>query len=378
MISGFKNVQMYVDGKFVKKSLTVENGKIINFKSGPNHLTIDEKLYLVPGFIDEHIHGANGCDSMNGKRASLLTIATNLAKEGVTSFLATTMTQTETNIIKALNAIRDYIDEDVKEGAEVLGVHLEGPFISKVFKGAQPEHAIRKCDRDLLEKFNHESGDNIRLVTFAYEENGKEMLDYMVAHGITASIGHTNATSDEALEAIQNGASCATHTYNAMKGLHHREAGTLGAVMISDNVYAELIADLIHVSKTAIKLLVKTKTVDKMIAITDAMEAKNLKDGTYELGGQEVYVKDGSARLKDGTLAGSILNLNKGLRNIKEAAGISLEDTIKMATINPAKNLGISHFKGSIALGKDADFVVIDEDFNIYLTVRGGNIVYQK
>lgn len=378
MISGFKNVRMYVDGKIKKQSLSIKNGKICDFEKLESHISLPKNLILVPGFIDEHTHGSNGYDAMDGEEVSLLNISKNLAKEGTTSFLATTMTQEKNAILKSLKNINEYMKKNISEGASLLGVHLEGPFISKVYKGAQPENAIIKCDVELFTEFNKASGNNIKLVTMAYEENGRELLEYLVSHGITASLGHTNATSNEALEAISLGAHCATHTFNAMKGLHHREAGTLGACLLEDKVYCELIADLIHISPNAIKLLFKCKTADKVIAITDAMEAKNLEDGKYQLGGQDVYVKDGSARLIDGTLAGSILRLNEGLRNINKNAGVKFEDCIKIATINPAKNIGVSHIKGSIAIGKDADFAVIDEDFNVYLTIREGKIIYKN
>ena len=185
-------------------------------------------------------------------------------------------------------------------------------------------------------------------------------------------------TYEEALNAINNGFTTSTHTYNAMKGIHHREIGTLGAVMLDDRVKCELIADLHHVSAGAIRLLYKAKGKDGIILITDSMEAKGLPDGMYQLGGNPVVVKEGTARLENGTLAGSILHLNEGVRNVKNVLGLTLEDAIDLATINPARNMGLDKEIGSIKVGKRADFAIIDSNVNVYKTIRDGKIIYSK
>jgi|SRR5690554_2800385 len=381
MFKGFNQVNVYVEGQgIVKRTVKVEDGKIkaISNEDDKNLQTLDDNLFVVPGFVDQHVHGANHSDGMYPTLEDIENIATTIASEGVTSFLVTTMTQTVENIIAALENINNYIENENKKGAEALGVHLEGPFVSKVFKGAQPEDNIIPCDVDTFKKFEKASNDKIKLVTLAYEENGKELVRYLKSKGIVASLGHTNATADEALEGISEGITNATHTYNAMRGLHHREAGTLGAVLISDNVYCEVIADLVHVSPPALKLLFKAKGKDKVILVTDAMESKHLSPGKYQLGGQDVFVEGNEARLADGTLAGSTLFMNTALKNIHDVIGLEFTEVIDLATVNPAKNLNVYDTKGSIKVGKDADFTVIDKDFNVYLTITNGKVMYKK
>ena len=378
-MKGFKNANIYIEGKgIVKSSLVIENGKIASFDETKDLMTLREDLIVVPGFIDKHIHGANHSDAMYPSLEDIKNISKTIAREGVTSYMPTTITQSEENIDKALKNIKEYIEKKNKDGAFVLGTHLEGPFISPKFKGAQPEQYIVPCS---VEKFMHYqavSGNNIKQVTLAYEENGKDLCNYLLSQGIVASIGHTNATALEVLEAAKNVVTSATHTYNAMKPLHHREAGTVGGVMLADTIYAELIADLVHVSPEAIKVLCKIKGLDKIVLVTDGIESKHLPDGTYSLGGQEVTVKGREARLADGTLAGSTLKMNQAIKNIKNVLGINLEKAIDLATINPARNLRIDHIKGSIALGKHADLTVIDKDLNVYMTISKGNIIYNS
>lgn len=377
--NGFKNSNVYVEGKgVIKTSVAIENGKIVAFNESENQVELDDKFIVIPGFIDRHVHGANGSDAMYPNLEDLRNICKTVASEGVSSFLPTTMTQTVENICAALNNIKEYVEKENDKGAYVLGVHLEGPFISPKYKGAQLEECIIPCDVEKFKVFEEASGNTIKQVSLAYEENGKELSNYLASKNIVASLGHTNATAVEVVEAAQNGVTSATHTYNAMKALHHREAGTVGGVLISDEIYAELICDLIHVSKEAIKVLFKAKGLEKVTLVTDGIEAKHLPDGIYKLGGQDVYVKGREARLIDGTLAGSTLKMNEAVRNIKSVLNLSLENAVDLATINPAKVLKIDDQKGSIALGKDADFAVVDADFNVYMTVANGVVVYNK
>ena len=376
--NGFKDVNVYVEGKgIIKTSLKVENGKIVSFENNDG-ITLKDELIVVPGFIDKHIHGANHSDCMYPTQYDIANVAKTIASEGVATFLPTTMTQTEENIDKALQNIRNYIESNPTEGAYPLGIHLEGPFISKLYKGAQVESCIVPCSVKQFKHYQDVSGNNIKEVTMAYEENGKELANYLYQNKIIASIGHTNATSEQVVEASLNGVTSATHTYNAMKGLHHRGAGTVGGVMLCDNIYSELICDLVHVCPDAIKVLYKIKGQDRICLITDGIESKHLPDGEYALGGQKVIVKGKEARLEDGTLAGSTLKMNDAILNIKSVLGISLEKAIDLATVNPAKNLQIFDKKGSIALGKDADFAVIDKNLNVYMTVSNGNIIYNR
>lgn len=378
-IKGIKG-KIYVEGLGITNTtISIKNGKISEIGAKLNNcLELAEYQILVPGFVDKHIHGANHSDSMYPTKDDILNISKTIAEEGVTSFLATTMTQSVENINKALTNIKDYINKNIEEGSEVIGIHLEGPFINKIYKGAQPEEYILDCDVSLFKEFERISGNNIKQVTLAYEQNGKELTKYLASRKIVASLGHTNATAKEVLEAAANGATSLTHSFNAMKPLHHREAGTIGGALLAENMYLEVISDLVHVSKEAIQILYKIKGKEKLIVVTDAMEAKHLPDGKYQLGGQDVFVRGNEARLEAGALAGSVLMMNKALKNIKEVLGVSLTEAIDFATINPARNIYVDDRKGSIRTGKDADFAIIDEDFNIYKTIRGGKIIYSK
>ncbi len=377
-LKGIKG-KIYVEGRgIIETTVSIKNGKISAIGEDGDFYKLEANQILVPGFVDKHIHGANSSDAMYPTEKDILNIAKTIAKEGVTSFLPTTMTQSVENIKLALANINEYMKKNHHEGAEVLGIHLEGPFINKIYKGAQPEQYIIDCDVELFKEFEKASGGNIKQVTLAYEQNGKELTKYLASKKIVPSLGHTNATAKEVLEAAANGATSLTHSYNAMKPLHHREAGTIGGAFLAEEMYAEVITDLVHVSKEAIQILYKIKGKDKLVVITDAMEAKHLPDGKYKLGGQDVFVSNNEARLASGALAGSVLKMDDAIRNVKEVLGVSLEEAIDFVTINPARNIFVDDRKGSIALGKDADFVVIDENINIYKTIRQGEVVYNK
>lgn len=383
MIKGFKQANVYVEGLgIVKKTIVIENGKIAKIcdctEVPSGFITLGDDKIIVPGFIDKHIHGANNSDGMYPTLDDAKNISKTIASEGVTSYLITTMTQTQENIELALKNAKKFINEFNYEGAKPIGVHLEGPFIAKKFKGAQIESCIVPCDVETFKHYQEVSGNNIKQVSLAYEENGKELVNYLRDTKVVASLGHTDATCEQSLEAVREGATSFTHTYNAMKPLHHREAGTVGAALLADDAYCEMICDLIHLSKYAIKVLFKAKGKEKLIAITDGIEARHLPDGEYQLGGQPVFVKNGEARLADGTLAGSTLLMNVALKNIYDVLGLSIEDTIDFATKNPALNLGIYDAKGSIKEGKDADFAIIDKDFNVYMTVSEGHVIFEK
>jgi N-acetylglucosamine-6-phosphate deacetylase len=378
MIQGFKDSLIAVDGEkdFVRTSLSLKNGLIASVGSGEG-VTLPEGLFLVPGFIDEHIHGSDGVDSMDKDPQSVRKIARSILQDGVTSFCPTTMTMGEGDIEIALQNIAQAKREQKKDSARILGVHLEGPFISPTFKGAQEEKNIRSCDLALLEKF-YSLCPSIKEITFAYEENGEAILPFLKKHQIVASIGHSNCDPELLKKGIEEGISCSTHTYNAMRRFTHRDVGIVGVVLLDPRVDCELIADLIHVCPDAIRLLAKCKGLDHVILITDSMEAKHLPEGKYALGGQDVYVKDGAARLADGTLAGSVLTLNKAVKNVKDVLGISLREAVDLASKNPAKNLHEEHHLGSIQKGFAGDFAIIDENLNVYATIREGEIAYKK
>ena len=340
-------------------------------KLGTIDKIIDGKgMYLSPGFIDVHVHGCSSYDVMDQDPDNLKIISSNLARTGVTSFLPTTMTLGLSEIENALIKIRK--NKDLVDGAQILGCHLEGPFISKIYKGAHDENYIIPPDYELVEKYS----DIIKIITLAPELDGSmEFIDFCKERNIIVSIGHTNATYEKATEAIHRGAKHFTHTYNAMTPLKHREPGAVGAAMLHD-VTCEIIADNIHVHPAAQKVLVKTKGYQKVVLITDAMRACLMCDGSYNLGGQEVIVNDRQARLKDGTLAGSVLTLNTALKNIIHSTDTPLPYAIEMLTMTPAKLLNIYSQKGSIDTDKDADFTIFDDNFNIHFTIAGGKIIY--
>lgn len=380
----FKNATVYVDGKGLKKCTVCFGEKIEKISrfacAGKNaeEIKLPENAIVVPGFIDQHIHGAGGSDGMDGTKEDIATIAKTIAAEGTTSFLVTTMTQSKENITKALQAVKEYREADFKDGARVVGVHLEGPFIAAGYKGAQPLEYVQEPSVETFDEYNEASGNAIKIVTLAPEVAGAdELISHLSKKGVVASIGHTGAKYQDIEKAIAAGANNVTHTYNAQTALHHREIGTVGSAMLLDELNSELIADTIHVSVPAMRLLVKNKPADKISLITDAMRAKGIPDGVSELGGQTVYVKNGEARLEDGTLAGSVLRMNRAVENAVTKVGMSFTQAIDCATKNPARMLKIDNEAGSIKLGKRADFTVLNDKYDVLLTVRGGEIVYQ-
>lgn len=383
-MKGFKNAKVYVENQgIITTNVGIEDGKIAYIGNDQTKITqplpYEQGQIVVAGFIDEHIHGAGGSDAMDGTISALSTIANSIASEGTTSFLATTMTQSPENITKAMQAVKEYMSNSPSDGAEICGIHLEGPFISLKHIGAQPEQYVATPDCKVFDEYYKQSGNAIKIVSLAPEVEGSTaLISHLADLGVVASAGHTDAGYNDIANAIQCGLKNITHTFNAQKGLHHREVGTVGSAMLFDSLSAEAICDTIHLSIPAIKLLIKNKPHDKFILITDSMRAKNLGEGESELGGQKVFVKNGEARLANGALAGSILRMNDAIKNLVTKCDVPLLDAIDYATINPAKNLGIDNIKGSIKQGKNADFAVLDSDFNVTLTVRAGNIIYSK
>lgn len=372
----FKKIKVVLENEILETSLYVENNIIKSIGKTSNKEGYDlPSYYLIPGLIDQHMHGAMGKDTMDLEPDAVKIIARGVLKEGTTSFIPTTMTQTFENIEKAINNV--YNSKNYKDGANILGVHMEGPFISKVFKGAQKEDCIQDISISKMQKWNKDK--MVRIISVAPElDNSVELLKYCQENNILFSIGHTNCTFEEAKKLIDLGAKNYTHGFNAMSKLHHRDIGCVGAFLYQDNAKVELICDKIHVSPAAVQLLYKLKGLDNIILITDSMRQKGLGDGESELGGQKVIVKNGEARLTDGTLAGSVLKLIDGVKNFKEINNLKLNEAIIPATKNPAINLGIYDKKGSIDLNKDADLVVLDEKLNVVMTIVGGKILYDK
>ncbi|MDQ0225926.1 N-acetylglucosamine-6-phosphate deacetylase [Bacillus sp. 7586-K] len=384
-----KGVQIYSENEFIKKGfIKIKNNKIVEF--GPLDQLIHEEDFnvvdvpstyaAVPGFIDVHIHGADGADTMDATEAALKTMANALPKEGTTSFLATTITQDVEQIENAIINAGEYIHLQPSQGiAEILGIHLEGPFVNRERAGAQPLQHIIEPDLALFKRWQTLSNGMIKLVTLAPElPNGLDMIRYLNEQGIVSSIGHSDATYEIVTDAMKAGASHVTHLFNQMRGLHHREPGVVGATLLHDELKAEMIVDGIHVRPEMVHLAYKQKKSDGLILITDSMRAKCLKNGTYDLGGQEVNVEDGTAVLSDGTLAGSVLKLGHAVKNIIHYTGCSLKEAVKMASENPAKQLNIFERKGSIAVGKDADIVILDEHYDVQMTFCRGKLAYKK
>ncbi|MBX9957617.1 N-acetylglucosamine-6-phosphate deacetylase [Peribacillus simplex] len=342
-------------------------------------ITLSPDFQVIPGAIDIHIHGASNSDAMDATHEALSTMAKTLPKEGTTSFLATTMTQSTQAIETALLNAGKYIENQTQEHAEIVGIHLEGPFISPARKGAQPEDYIIDPDVTLFKRWQEMAKNQIKLVTLAPEQpNGLDLAAHLRGTGVVASIGHSDATYDQIDEAIQAGTTHVTHLYNGMRGLHHREPGVLGAAYLRDELYVELIADGIHCRPEMIKLAYNQITSERMILITDSLRAKWLEKGTYDLGGQPVNVDETKATLSDGTLAGSILKMNDAIKNTMEYTHCSMTDIIKMTAENPAKQLRIFDRKGSIQVGKDADLVILNDRLDVEMTFCRGNLAFKK
>ncbi|CAN7243339.1 N-acetylglucosamine-6-phosphate deacetylase [Rossellomorea sp. LjRoot5] len=374
------------DTVYEKGYIKIENGMITEMgerspltdTEGYKVISLPHGYSVVPGMIDIHIHGVNGADTMDATREALDTMTGTLPKEGTTSFLATTMTEGSEPIEKALKNTADYMANHQKDGqAEILGLHLEGPFINPDRAGAQPLDRIQKPSVDTFKRWQALSQNHIKVVTLAPElDDDYELIRYLKANGIVSSVGHSSATFDEVGEAIDAGLSHVTHLFNQMSGLHHREPGIVGASFLRQELMVELISDGIHVRPEVIQLAFNQITDERLILITDSMRAKCLKNGQYDLGGQMVTVNDGKAMLDEDTLAGSVLKMKDAFSNIQSFTTSDMRSAIKMTAENPAKQLNVFSRKGSLAPLKDADIVLLDENKDVYTTICKGKIAY--
>ncbi|SCJ50329.1 N-acetylglucosamine-6-phosphate deacetylase [uncultured Clostridium sp.] len=370
------NGRILLRNEILENKVLVFDEKILDItdEAPKNCEIIDVNQKLVsPGLIDIHIHGNMGKDTMEGTDEALDTISKSVARHGVTSYLPTTMTMDEESIVKALDSIKRGMNRKIN-GAKILGAHLEGPFINKIYKGAQNESYITNPSYEFVKKYE----DVIKVITYAPEEDKdfKFTKDIKKNTDIVLSIGHSAATFIEARAAIRLGATNITHTFNGMTGLNHRDPGVVGAALTTDT-YCEFICDTIHITKDLFQFILDSKTKDKVILITDSMEAGGLEDGTYSLGGQAVIVKDGAARLESGSLAGSVSSLNNMVRNFYENTNLKINEAIHLASLNPAKSLGIDDRKGSLDIGKDADISIFDENLNCHMTISSGEIIFK-
>ena len=344
-----------------------------NFVSSEKDEIVEmEGMYLIPGFIDVHSHGGYGLDSMDASADEIDWMVRQMAaKEGITSYFCTTMTQTSENIESAM--------KNIKAAAEknqiIQGIHLEGPFISVNYKGAQDASYIQKPDAAVLKHWNELSGNRIKIVTYAPEEADTEFEDWCLSNGIVPSAGHSNATYDQLCCCR---ACHVTHLYNAQRGLNHREPGVTGYGLLTEGVKAEMICDGIHIKPKMVYMAYKVKGSNGIELVTDSMRAKGMPEGKSELGGQTVYVKDGTARLEDGTIAGSVLTYIDAFRNIMKFTGASLQEAVQMSSGNQAEEFGLTQ-KGTIAVGKDADFVILKEssenEYQLMKTISMGEPV---
>lgn len=360
------------------KDILIEEGRIINIddKINSDYRKIDLKgYYICPGFIDIHIHGACGCDFTNADEDNLKKISSFLAVHGTTSFLATALTAGNEKIRACLKNIKEFQSIGYK-GANVLGVHLEGPFINEKKKGGLNERYIQKPTIDNYRNIVCGYEGIIKTITLAPEVPGAyELIAYLRNEGVKISIGHSVATYDETIQAVECGVNRGTHIFNGMNALDHKEPGIVGGLLDSKGVFVEMIADLLHLHPAIVRLLINSKGIGRCITISDAVEPTGMEDGEYEIGGKMVIVKDGAARLKENAaLCGSTITLDQGLKNIV-AIGVELEDALKTVTSNPAKAIGVDGNKGEIKSGYDADIVVLNNNLEVAFTMINGVMI---
>jgi len=363
--------------------IVVENGKITYV--GEEEKSLEKKdytvldftdHYIVPGFIDIHVHGCEGANAFDGSPQSLKAMAYNLAKHGVTAFLPTAGTLPKDMLIKIASTVSEVMASDYV-GAEISGLNIEGPFLNPEKKGAMIVGFMRKPNIEEAREILEASKGSLKIMTIAPElEGALEIIRWLALHNVVPSIGHSNASYEEAVNAINNGARLVTHLFNAMRSFHHRDPGVIGAALAREDVLVEIIADGIHVDPSAVKFVINAKGADRVIIVSDATPLAGLPDGEYTFPGfPKITVKNGKATLPDGTIAGSTLTLDEALKNLIKW-GIPLTHALKMLSTNAAKLLGLK--KGVIKAGYDADLVILDKNLNVVSTIVNGEVVYEK
>lgn len=386
IFGGDKKMKCIINGKVILKDKVVNNlavifgekiEKIAEIKdiTLSDYDVIDAKgKYLSPGLIDMHIHGYLGADVSDGDSDGIRKMAEGIVKNGVTAWCPTTMTVSKEEIKAAFDSVREVKKSGEYYGARILGVNSEGPFINPLKKGAQAEEHIQRPDAEFIEKHS----DIISLFTIAPEVDGAlECIDKVSKNtDVLVSMGHTNATYEEATWGIEKGVRHTTHLFNAMTALSHRSPGVVGAALSNNDVSTELIADTFHVSKGLFSLIYKIKG-DKLCLITDCIRAGGMPDGDYTLGGQPVHKEGIKCLMPDGTIAGSVLKLNEAVRNLYENSDTEIYEAVACASLNPAKALRVDNEIGSIEEGKRADLIIFDKEFNVGMTILGGEIVYK-
>ena len=378
-----KNGKLILEDAVVSGKAVLYTDKIVGIVD-ENEIPADATVidaeggYIAPGLIELHIHGYLGKDVCDASEESIRIISKGLLENGVTGYLPTTMTVDMEVIKGAIESVRGLMAESRTpefDGTQILGVHAEGPFISESKKGAQDPRYILKPDADFVKA----NADVIRVITLAPEEDDADFSQIKritTETDVVVSMGHTSADYDTALKGVKAGVRHTTHLFNAMTPLTHRGPGVVGAALNSDEVSCELIVDTHHVNAALFETVYKLKG-RKLVAITDCLPAGGLPEGEYTLGGAKIIYKNDLCRLEDGTIAGSVLRLNKGVWNIYTNSKIPLNECVNCASLNPATTLGIQDKKGSIKEGKDADFVILDNDFNVKKTIIGGKVKYE-
>ncbi|KYM38823.1 N-acetylglucosamine-6-phosphate deacetylase [Fusobacterium necrophorum] len=373
-----KNVTMILFDRIFKGDIRIKGRHISEIEENlvenekEEVLDLEGKL-LIPGFIDVHIHGADGADAMDGSIESLQKISKYLASKGTTNFLATTLTSSKEMLKKVLSCIGEVQNQEM-EGANIFGAHMEGPYFDVEYKGAQNEKYIKMAGMEEIQEYLSVKKDLVKLFALSPNSNNLDIIRYLVKEGVIVSVGHSAASFEQVMAAVEAGLSHATHTFNGMKGFTHRDPGVVGAVLDSDEITAEVIFDKIHVHPEAVRVLIKTKGVEKVVCITDSMSATGLPCGRYKLGELDVNVVDNQARLSsNGALAGSVLTMDKAFRHLLEL-GYNLMDAVKLTSTNVAKEFHLN--TGMIRVGKDADLVVLDEKHEVKMTIVKGKIKY--
>ena len=370
-----KNLKIVLENRIIEKGFIIfEDGLIKDVQEG-NYFgdALDCRgLIAMPGFIDIHIHGSAGIDFMDAKEEDYKIIANSLYKEGVTTFLATTLTSDNASLKRVCETVKNVKDKIPSLG----GIHFEGPYINEKYKGAQNEAFIRKPDIKEFDELQKISGNNVKYITLAPENEGAmEFIEHISKNGVTVSAGHSDASFDDVKLAIQKGLTNTTHTHNAMSPHHHRKPGIVTAAFYFDELYTEFICDKIHVCPDVLATSYKIIGPERFVMITDALKVKNTNINEFQLFGLDCVRKDGAAYLTSGPLAGSLLTMDQGLRNMKEITGADLCDLAKISSRNAAKALRFND-RGVIEVGKNADLVLLDNDLNVKATYKLGKKVY--
>ncbi len=367
-------------------AVAISEGNIVYvgaMENAPHHCEYRLELrgkYLAPGFIDMHDHGGTGIsfENTSNLHQDLQTYSQWVVSTGVTNYLCSIAAPDSKTLVEKINRYVDVFKQGV-EGAQPIGLHLEGPFLNKQKKGAFDPAWLRMPSLEEAQSYIKAGKGWIYQMTLAPELPGaQEIAALLRSEGILVSLGHTDSDYETASAALKGNFTHVTHTFNAQSGFHHRRPGVFGAIFTSDEITAELIADTVHAHPGAMKILVRCLGTDRIVLITDAMPGAGLPDGIYDLVGLKVTVKDGHANLPDGTIAGSTVLLNQCVRNVNQLVGVSFPDAVKMASLNPARTMGLADRLGSIAVGKEANLVVLDQDANVFMTMVKGQIVYNQ